>query len=279
MQIDWFTFFAQLVNFTLLLILLQRFLYRPIVAAMHAREADLAARFAEAADQQKVAQEEAEQFRRKRAKLDEQRQQLLVAAQQQAEEERRLLLQAARAEVADLSAGWRTAVEREKEIFLEELRQRVGDEVIAVSEKVLGDLADEALEQRMIDRFLARLPEQADHELQNMFASDAAVALSSDRAVNPPSIVVRTAHELQPGEQERIRRAIHAMVRDQMNGETPAFATEKALPICFETAPALICGVELQLRDAKLSWNVHAYLESMEQALAEQLAMQPIVQG
>ena len=48
MLIDWFTVLAQLVNFLILVWLLKRFLYRPILDAIDAREKRIAAELADA---------------------------------------------------------------------------------------------------------------------------------------------------------------------------------------------------------------------------------------
>ncbi|HMR03616.1 MAG TPA: F0F1 ATP synthase subunit B, partial [Candidatus Competibacter phosphatis] len=48
MQIDWFTVAAQIVNFLLLVWLLKRFLYRPVLDAMAARQQKIAAALEEA---------------------------------------------------------------------------------------------------------------------------------------------------------------------------------------------------------------------------------------
>jgi len=48
MSIDWVTVLAQLANFLLLIWLLRRFLYRPIIAGIDAREAEIARRMAAA---------------------------------------------------------------------------------------------------------------------------------------------------------------------------------------------------------------------------------------
>ena len=48
MLINWFTVAAQIVNFLILVALLKRFLYGPIVAAMSAREGRIAAQLTEA---------------------------------------------------------------------------------------------------------------------------------------------------------------------------------------------------------------------------------------
>jgi len=52
MLIDWFTVGAQVINFAILVWLLKRFLYKPILAAVDAREARIAAERA-AADARK----------------------------------------------------------------------------------------------------------------------------------------------------------------------------------------------------------------------------------
>ena len=48
MQIDWLTVAAQIVNFLVLVWLLQRFLYRPITEAMARREERIESRLSEA---------------------------------------------------------------------------------------------------------------------------------------------------------------------------------------------------------------------------------------
>ena len=47
MLIDWFTVLAQIVNFLILVALMKRFLYGPLIAAIDAREQSIAARLAE----------------------------------------------------------------------------------------------------------------------------------------------------------------------------------------------------------------------------------------
>ena len=54
MLIDWFTFIAQVVNFLILMLLLKRFLYRPILSAIDAREQRIVAQIADADAQRRV---------------------------------------------------------------------------------------------------------------------------------------------------------------------------------------------------------------------------------
>ena len=57
MQIDWFTVVAQIVNFLILVWLLKKFLYGPIIRAMDDRERRIASRLEEANARERQAQE------------------------------------------------------------------------------------------------------------------------------------------------------------------------------------------------------------------------------
>ena len=56
MSIDWVTVIAQIANFLVLVWLLKRFLYRPILDGIDAREAEITRRMAEAGEAEKKAQ-------------------------------------------------------------------------------------------------------------------------------------------------------------------------------------------------------------------------------
>ena len=63
MQIDWFTFIAELINFLVLMVLLKRFLYGPIIKAMDRRERKITASLLEATQKTQEAQREADLYR------------------------------------------------------------------------------------------------------------------------------------------------------------------------------------------------------------------------
>ncbi len=96
MLIDWFTVVAQAVNFLILVWLLKRFLYQPILNAIDAREKRIAAELADADAKKAEAQQEREEFRRKNAEFDQQHTALLNQATAEAAAERQRLFDAAR---------------------------------------------------------------------------------------------------------------------------------------------------------------------------------------
>jgi len=80
MLIDWFTIGAQALNFLILVWLLKRFLYKPILHAVDAREKRIAGELADADAKKAEAQKERDEFQHKNEEFDQQRAALLTKA-------------------------------------------------------------------------------------------------------------------------------------------------------------------------------------------------------
>lgn len=86
--IDWFTVIAQVINFLILVWLLKRFLYKPILNAIDAREKRVADELANADTKKAEAEKEKEEFKHKNEEFDQQRSALLNKAKEDAKAER-----------------------------------------------------------------------------------------------------------------------------------------------------------------------------------------------
>src|SRR5580704_18070500 len=104
MLIDWFTVGAQALNFIILVWLLQRFLYKPILNAIDAREKRIAAELADADAKKAEARRERDEFKRKNEDFDHQRAALFSKVTGEANAERQRLLDVARKAADALSA-------------------------------------------------------------------------------------------------------------------------------------------------------------------------------
>src|ERR1700688_2249451 len=96
MLIDWFTVGAQVLNFVILVWLMKRFLYKPIIHAIDAREERIATELADGAAKKAEAQKERDEFQHKNEEFDQQRAALLSQAADEAKTERQRLLDEAR---------------------------------------------------------------------------------------------------------------------------------------------------------------------------------------
>src|SRR5271155_1647577 len=96
MPINWFTVIAQAINFLILVWLLKRFLYKPILHAIDEREKGIAAQLAQAEAKKAESQKERDDFLHKNEAFDRDRAALLNKAADEANAERQRLLDQAR---------------------------------------------------------------------------------------------------------------------------------------------------------------------------------------
>jgi F-type H+-transporting ATPase subunit b len=247
MLIDWFTVCAQALNFVILAWLMKRFLYKPILDAIAAREKLIAAELADAVAKKAEAQKERDEFQRKNEEFDQQRAALLSKATNEAKAEAERLLDEARKAADALTAKRQEALKNEAHNLSQAIARRTQQEVFAITRKALTDLATASLEERMGEVFTRRL-----RELNGKGKTCLADALktSSDPAV------VRSTFEL-PAEQR-------AAIQNALNETFSA-----AVRVRFETAPDLIGGIELTTNGEKVAWSIADYLSSMEKGVGE----------
>jgi len=96
MLIDWFTVGAQVLNFLILVWLLKRFLYKPILNAIDAREKQIATELANAEAKKADAQKEHDEFEKKNQVFDDERGSMLAKAKQDAQAEHDRLINEAK---------------------------------------------------------------------------------------------------------------------------------------------------------------------------------------
>jgi len=249
MQIDWFTVVAQLINFLVLVWLLKRFLYQPILDAIDAREQDIAKTLQKAAATQEEASNEREKLAASNADLDAQRAELLQKARDAATTERQQLLQEAHS--AAEAIGLKQQQDRQKELgqLRAEIYQLALSEIFAVTRKLMTDLANTTLEQSVVEVFIKQLQEMQE---------DARKELIKSLTAAPAGGLVRSAFELDSALQQRLQNSVNE------------WAGAK-IPLQFATSKQLICGLELSAKGHQAEWNIAAYLEAMQNSF-EQLA-------
>ncbi|MGD8569933.1 MAG: F0F1 ATP synthase subunit B [Gammaproteobacteria bacterium] len=246
MQIDWITVSAQIVNFLILVWLLKRFLYQPVLRAMGRREEHIADRLNQANDREQQAQQQREQYQNKQKELDQQHDEILAKANEEADQEKHRLLDEARSEVENKKHHWQQQLAQEKEEFLKSLRDQAGDIIQHMTRKALSDLANGTLEQHMVESFIDRL-ESLDDDTRRALAN------------TQETIQVNTSFELDSGMRSQLTQTIHENIG---NG----------IDVQYDQLPELVCGIELVTGGQQLSWNINHYLDDLtariEQAFA-----------
>jgi len=248
MQIDWVTVVAQILNFLVLVWLLNRVLYRPVMGALRQRSADIAARLERAETAEADAEAEKARLAAERREIDETRTELIAEAREEAEVERGRLVKEAREDVAARRRAWVADLEAEREDFLARLRARAARAFGRLARRALADLADADLADRVGAVFARRL-EEADEATRD----DLREAAGQGHA--PRLTLAARPSGTTAG---RLREAAAALF-------------DGSAEIRVVTDPDLVCGAVLEVGSRRLAWTLDSYLDALEADLAEAL--------
>lgn len=248
-MIDWFTVSAQIINFLILVFLLKKFLYGPIIRAMDKREEKIAGRLNDAGQKQEEAQKEIKRYRKKNEDFESQRADMLAEAKTAAEQQEKQLIAMARKEIDDVRARWLEAVSQEKEAFLGNLRKKMAAEIYSIARKVFTDLADMSLEEHMLEVFMRKINAIDREELDE---------IKTKLKDSGDGITVATSFEIPGQKLQSIRETVQRI-------------TGRDSQLEFVLSRDILCGIELRAKGYTLGWNVDAYLKSLEEELGKAL--------
>lgn len=151
--------FWLIIAFGLLLFLLGKFAWGPITSALAERETTIEesmTRAERALAEAKQLQADNEVARRE---AEIQAQAILRDAREQAEAQRAADVEKTRAEIAQMQEGARADIELQKQQALGELRDEVASLAVGAAEKILRENLDETRQRRLVDQFIADLPQ------------------------------------------------------------------------------------------------------------------------
>jgi F-type H+-transporting ATPase subunit b len=246
MLIDWFTVCVQIINFLILIALLKRFLYGPVLRAMDEREQTIANRLAKAA----AAQKEAE----KKAALLAKDQEDFAMAKNQMESEalsditnwKDASIERIKEEIAAKHSTWQKNIAEEEEAFLQKLKIHISRQVFLVAQKAMTELADTSLEDRLLETFLLKMQQEEDIQIVKNI---------------PPSVPLQmtTGFPLANSQKETFQR------------ELASFFSSSA-SIDFSEDTSLGFGVRLLAGDRKWEWNLSRYMRDIEKDIIDRLS-------
>lgn len=245
MRIDWWTLALQTVNVLILIWILGRFFFRPVMDIVVKRQQEANKLLADAAHACQEAAEVRADADKLRAQIAAERERLIAEARNAALVEKRSLLERSSQEIAKLHGEAEAAIARDR----------------AAAEAAIIDRASE-LSIDIAQRLLARFPQQNVllafiHEIcgeVRALPPEARESLASAATTGQP-IEIITAAPLSNEQAQHVRRALKE-----------AFGVD--LPLTFGNDPAVIAGIELWGRNAIVRNSWRADLDRIRQELS-----------
>jgi F-type H+-transporting ATPase subunit b len=246
MAIDWFTFAAQIVNFIVLILLLERFLYRPLLGVMNERAQHLEEREQAGREALERAQQQEAAGARRLAEIEVEADAMRARALAEVETTRQQMLDTARRSVTEQENAWKESLRSRQQAVLRELQRQAGEHVLEAARRMLADLAGEDLEARVAETFCRQL-EALDGERREQL-----VTSCNGR------VQLLSAHALGPEPLQAIQQTLCRVLGHPVK-------------LSAEVQPELECGLELRAGCCRLEWNLRSYLASMRLDLDQAL--------
>ncbi len=238
MLIDWVTVGAQIVNFLILVWLLKKFLYGPIIRAMQKREEGIRQEMEQARQSREEAEQRAQKLEQERKELDRSREELMREARKDVEQWRDQAVDKAKEEVAAMRRSWMEGLRSEQEKSRQKLKRNMITQVLAVSDSVLRDLADRSLQNKSVEVFLKRLES----------------SLEEQPVPAQGELLVQLGMSSEEESKEVIRGKLEKLFG---NGKGAVFEEKKDLGF----------GIRVLVGDRKWDWNLASYLRDLEREI------------
>jgi len=253
MQINWFTVIAQVLNFLVLVWLMKRYLYKPILDAIDEREKKIEDQLADAKTKKAEAKSEQDEFSKKNQVFDKEKKEMMDKAIAETNAQRQKLLEEAKNDAGVLQAKLEKTSKEMQDDLNHKIAQKTGQEVFAITRKALADLAGLSFEEQSVNIFIKRLNELKETEKEQFIK-----AFKSDTI----PVLVRSAFKLPDEQQTEIKNAASKILSEKTHFE-------------FKIAPEIIGGIEISTKGYKLAWSISEYLNSFEKNIAETMKKKP----
>jgi F-type H+-transporting ATPase subunit b len=246
MQINGFTVIAQVINFLVLVWMLKRFLYQPVLNAIDERERKISSQLMLAEEIKAQAQKQKDDLKQKNVDFDRNKTELMNQAVAATEAERKRLLGQAAGEAEVFRLKQQKIWEGSQQELSQKIAVKTRQGVLDIAKRSLADLASVSLEQQTIEVFLSRL--------NRLGAEEQARFIGNFKTESGP-IHVESAFEISLGQQSEIKETL-----DKILSAKPVFQ--------FKVNPQLISGIQLTANGYQLAWSVAEYLTALEVSIS-----------
>lgn len=247
MSIDWITVAAQIANFLVLVWLLKRFLYRPILDGIDAREAEISRRMQEAVTAKQASEKTQQTYHEKVTALNLAQSEMTETIRKSAEAQRDSLVASAREDLVQERTDWQLQLDQDTQRYLDRLNSASASALLSLTRKALADLADETLEALIAKRLASQIA-----PLLANLDGKATQALVTSRMPLPPAA----------------QKVFEAALKSSLPNVTPQ----------FQDVPAQAAGIVMRIGSAEVSWTVDSYLAGLEAMVRDRLRDDKLVQ-
>lgn len=251
LELDFWTIILQVVNFTVLALVLYWLLFKPMKRMIQARQEEKERLIRELEQERQMLSVQRAMLDERLSRLDEEAANILMLAREQAEAERAELLHQARAEVEQIMAEAHTDAYRMRKQALEAFNNDLVEALIEISGSILGKLVSPQMHDSLVRQLSNSIWELGRTEIQRVEVFRQALGSRE------PTAHITSARPLTQEHQGLLARTLTALADRHVN-------------LDVRVDPKMIAGVQVRVGDLMVDSSVWGQLEALrEQAMRD----------
>ena len=247
MELNWSTFLLEIINFLVLVWILKRFLYRPVLSALEKRRNQIEQDLNEATLRHTQAIELERQYKKRLEDWAQEKQQLRETLQQEILTERARRLEQLQTELASESEKAAVVEQLHLAESLRQYQQNAHEQGAKFATRLLSAVASQELESRLFD-LLIKTFDELDEERQMTLIN--ACEKSSE------AITVTSAYTLSESQHQQLELKLNALCN-------------QSVKINYMQDPKLLAGLRLLIGASVLSINLRDELSGFAELIHE----------
>lgn len=248
MTIDWTTVVFQIINFLILVFLLRRFLYRPIVEAMEKREQAILDRENQSHQEHEQAVALSNEYQDRIDQFEKNKDQRLKEVHQEVKDRKQQLMDQTKEDVATMKSQWQREVKQEASLFMDQLKVMISKQACDLAKQTLKDLASASLQDMIFDVFITKLDYINESENKKLIE-----ALQHQKKAK-----IISTFDIDDQQIKTIKERLSTMISDP-------------LTLDHSIDPSLICGFALEVEGYQVMFNIEHYLDAVEKQIVNHL--------
>jgi len=247
----------QIINFLVLIYLLYRFLFKPMMQQAKERAAKKEQLLQQMREDQEEATKLRDELESRLRNAEEEATEIINEAEERAERERMALIEEAQSEVERILAEAQVDAYRLRHQAVDAFHDELVQAIVDVSGLVIGQVAPEELQDELISKLNNRIWELGRSEMERV---DELRRALGERT---PSVVVHSASELSPEQQGQLMRTFSALADRNVN-------------LDLKIDPSLGLGMRARIGDLVVDNTIAGQLDEIRDEVSASLADQVI---
>lgn len=250
MGIDWITLAAQIINLIVLLFILRRFLYLPVLKAVNARQKLIADELQNAEDARKTAQRSEAVLANKIKGIEEEKRRILAKVHEDAHELENKLSEEAKQHFQTEREKWQKRLISEQKNFDTSLQQSVLEHFNRLMQEAVKKISDADWSEMTVRQFMRKiseLPIQRKEEFIRDFHEKKSIGLE-------------TAYQMP----EQLKEQLEAFLIKEWQLSEP-------IEFDYTINENLISGIAVQAAEQRVEWSFERYMEEFRKEVKKEI--------